>query len=221
MIRYFTDDLCNYLTELEEFSIDYNDHITNQGLQKLTKLTCLNMERCDKITTEGFVNCKELVNLRLSCMNTQDDTFMYVPKLEVVYVNGGSITSTTLLSLKNLREVGFNSVHMDCIDFDKLIHLKKVSFSHNSSIQDDQLIYLRNVHDILLYRCPHIHGQTFHHLHRVHRFSVYETPLETKYMGQFTRFTCATDIVVSRCYTLTDSYMKRLMDEIPVLRYLP
>ena len=220
-IHYFTDELCNYLTDVEEFSIDYNEQITNQGLQKLKKLKWLTMERCDRITAEGFVNCSGLTYLRLSCMDVSDAMMYHVPKLEILHVNRGNLTSSKIISLKNLCEVGFTCIHIDCVGFDQLIHLKKASFSHNPSIYDDQLMYLAHIEELLLYSCPKIHGEKFHSLKNIKYLYIYETPLETKYMSTLIHLTNATDILLSRCHRLSASYMKRLEVDLPVLRYLP
>ena len=217
----FTDELCSYITEVEEFTIEYSKYITNKGIQQLTKLKYLDIDGSDQITMEGFVNCSKLIHLRLCHMELPDDIFKYMPKLEIVYVNFGIFTANGILSLKNLRDVGFCSMNIDCTWFDQLVHLKKASFSHNLSICDDQFIYLKNLKELLLYHCPHVHGKHVHYLTNINNLYIYETPLETRYMCQLLRLTKATDILISRCKLLTASYMKRLEVEVPVLRYLP
>jgi len=212
-----TDESLRHLTGLTSFTLDNGD-ISNSGLLTLSRLEYLSLRHCPNITGHGFMNFQQLKTLQLSYINITDETFDYLPRIEELSLTYGNVSARGILKLKNLRKLNVTCIQTTCIGFDTLVHLKDVNITHSNLITDDQLIYLKHVHHLLLYGCTRIEGRGIQHLHHIQTLQLLELPLKKEYMQHLTRLH-ATDIFIGACNM--ENQIQHLYHELyPILRIM-
>jgi hypothetical protein len=211
---HFTDEMFQYLTNLEKFNINDNHVITDSGIQKLTKIKDLTISNCCNISNDGISNLTRLVKLEIyNLHNLSDDVFLNLKNLEMLEIAFTNITDKGISYLSNIKKLILsNCDKIKLIGFNKLQKLNEI-FIGSMSINDTDLIHLKYIDKIILYNC-NINGSGITFLSKVKEITIYQSPLIDKYLDNFLQLKNLEKINIFRCYQITDNKKNELRAQI-------
>jgi hypothetical protein len=202
--HHFTDNMFNYLLNLEKFYIDNNHVITNNGIQKLTKIKDLTIHNCGNISDDGLYNLSTLIKLDIYNLQLTDDVFKKLTNLQnLVITFSHNITDKGILYLSNIQKLDFISCKkIRCYNYDKLLKLDNLSLCH-MNINNDDFVYFKNIKSLSIYGCNNINGGGFKYLSNIEILSIYESPLIDEYFNDLYEFKNIKQLNIFRCRTIS------------------
>jgi hypothetical protein len=213
--HHFTDKLFDYLTNLEKFRIDDNHVITDQGIEKLVKIKDLYIHNCCNITENSLSKLTSLIKLDLyNFRSLPDNVFKNLINLEELKMTFcHNITFVGITYLQNLKKLECSSCNgVTCKDFDKLKKLSNVSFI-SSLVCDADLVYLKNVKELLIYLCD-IYGVGFKHLENIEVLSIYNCPINHMELDDVITHKNFKRLDIYRCFTIFNEQKQLLKEKL-------
>jgi hypothetical protein len=212
--HHFTDEIFQYLTNLEKFNINENHVITDSGIQKLTKIKDLTISNCSNITNHGISNLTNLVKLKIyNLCNLSDDVFINLTKLEKLDISFTNITDRGISYLTNIKKITLSNCNeIKLIGFNKLQKLNEI-FICSRSINDADLIHLKYINKIIFYGC-NINGSGISFLSKVKEITIYQSPIIDEFLDNFVQLKNLEKINIFRCYQISDKKKNELRGQI-------
>ena len=210
---HFTDKMFDYLLNLKRFYIDHNNLITNNGIQKLTKLTDLTLHCCSEISNDGLANLTNLEKLSIHNLDKlTDEVFDLLINIKDLEIMDGNITDKGITKLINIEKIQLvtlcpNSIR--CKDYNLLTKLNKLSLYVNN-ITDEDLINCSNIKELLLFQCK-INGSGLQYLTNCENLSIFECHIIDDNLGNLYKLNLLKQINIYRCRLITDNKKSELI----------
>lgn len=206
----FTDELFQYITNIERFYIDDNHKITDNGICQLTKVKDLTIRNCSNIGDRGLENLTSLIKLNIyNLYRLTDNAFHNLKYLEFLGMTFCSISDIGISYLINIRKLDFLScVNIKCKNFDRLVHLNDINLS-GVAIVDNDLISLLNIRKICIYGC-NIRGNGLKYLINCTHLAIYESPIIDKQLDNLKLLSKIDKICFYRCPMISQEKKREL-----------
>jgi len=204
----FTDNLFSSLVNpqnLISFKIDSNHIISDNGISLLVNLEELYIHNCSNITNRGLRGLVNLTKLDLYNINSlTDDVFRYLSKIEVLKIHFCKISDTGLGYLHNLRKLDICScpnISYSSISF--LTKLESLSAAYGM-ISNESLKHMQTIRYIYFYSCR-IDGSTLDNLTNVEHLTIFESPVQDRYIDNVLSLDRLKQLCIFRCNSLSKS----------------
>ena len=198
--NHFTDNMFDYLKNLNRLYIDDNNVITNNGIKKLINIKDLTIHNCSNIGNDGLASLTTLQKLSIYNLHRlTDDVFKNLTNIEELDITFGSITDIGISHLINIKRLHFLSCDkIKFKNFDRLTKLYYLSICGGNNICDNDLITLSHIKNISLYGCK-INGLGIKYLMNCTIISIYESPIIDEQIDNLYKLYYLNQINIFRC----------------------
>jgi len=195
------DEMLVHLTNLTEFRISENGHLTDAGIRQLVNLEKLHIHNCANITDTGLAPLTKLVQLDMYNMYyLTDDLFKSFVHLTDLKMTFGRISTTGICHLKKLNRLyvmGCSRVS-HCQGFQHL-PLQNVHIT-NCAIPDENMCYLSHVPIVSFYGVTYLGGTHFSQLTNTHTLSIFKLSIEKEMVEDIIKMRHLKKMYMYDCY---------------------
>ncbi len=212
------DEMLVHLTDLTDFRISNNRHLTDAGIQQLVNLEKLYIHNCTNITNEGLFHLIHLVELNMYNMfNLTDEVFKSFSNLTKLHMTFGNISTEGICYLKKLKWLYV----MGCARVSHCQGFQHLPLAHvhltNCSIPDENMRYLSHVAVLSFYGVTYLGGTQFSNLTNAHTLSIFKLTIENEMVEDIVKMPNLKEMYMYDCY-VSPEIKQQLRKVLPLIR---